>query len=68
LREHLLNLWPATDPEKCSQVNPNFGLSRALLKAFRFDKIETGVQTLDLTRFLDVNRPLPRIKSGTGIA
>jgi hypothetical protein len=33
---------------------------------FRFDRIETGLWILDLTRFLDVNRFPPRIKSGAG--
>jgi hypothetical protein len=33
---------------------------------FRFDKIETGLWILDLTRFLDANRSPPRIKSGAG--
>src|SRR5712664_3464832 len=29
-------------------------------------RIETGLQILDLTRFLDANRSPPRIKSGAG--
>jgi hypothetical protein len=33
---------------------------------FRFDRIETGRQILDLTRFRDANRFPPRIKSGAG--
>ena len=32
----------------------------------RFDRIETGLWILDLTRFLDANRSPPRIKSGAG--
>src|ERR1700724_2973827 len=67
-------MWPLPPPS--SQANRTVFMARNTLgrqrlrrywTPFRFDGIEAGLQILDLTRFLDANRFIPRIKSGAGL-
>jgi hypothetical protein len=50
-------------PDCCRYAASRFPDSLLPQSLFRFDRIETGLWILDLTRFLDANRPPLRWKT-----